>query len=145
MKMNKRYIYIYILSIASITSFGYTTTNHLSFSSNNSLFESKTSLLEIFSNPSIPKYSNLFHTPTNADVYSFLHTYLVENNKTEYLSVLNDIVINSIQNGRITISTSIYSTSYEGQLVFDYSLQSKQDLATVITNTTLFSTESESV
>ncbi len=112
--------------------------------SNTSIVNSKITLTEIFSNPSIPVYKNLFHTPTNQDAYSFLHTYLVQNNKTQYLPVLNDIVINSIQNGRITISTNIYSVTYEGQLTFSYSLQGKQDLSTAITNTTLFSSESES-
>ncbi len=111
---------------------------------NTSVVNSKTTLTEIFSNPDIPVYKNLFHTPTNEDAYSFLHTYLVQNNKTRYLSVLNDIVINSIQNGRITISADIHSYSYEGQLTFSYSLQGKEDLSTAITNTTLFSSESQS-
>lgn len=111
---------------------------------NTSVVNSKTTLIEIFSNPDIPVYKNLFHTPTNEDAYSFLHTYLVQNNKTRYLSVLNDIVINSIQNGRITISADIHSYSYEGQLTFSYSLQGKEDLSTAITNTTLFSSESQS-
>lgn len=111
---------------------------------NTSIVNSKTTLTEIFSNPDIPVYENLFHTPTNQDAYSFLHTYLVQNNKTRYLSVLNDIVINSIQNGRITISTNIYSVAYEGQLTFSYSLHGKTSLADAIPNATLFSSESQS-